>query len=245
MSDVKQGDGWWQASDGKWYPPTSMPEPPKPSADVTPPPFTGVAEPAQQRISAAEPIQPTPPLAGSWETATGATFTVRKVRKRPRGLLIAGVAVAAVIAGGLAFMALKPTPEPTEPGPDAIGLEFVLLDLDGNVSGTTGNCYGSGGYDDFGAGMDISIKNQDGKLIGSGSTLSYEDLLVEYPEYGKTVVGDSDLDDEAVIGCAVAALVPVSEEADFYEVSVGRRGTNSTSRKEMEKNDWRVQLSLG
>jgi hypothetical protein len=21
MSDVSQGPGWWQASDGKWYPP--------------------------------------------------------------------------------------------------------------------------------------------------------------------------------------------------------------------------------
>ena len=24
MSDVSQGDGWWQASDGKWYPPESL-----------------------------------------------------------------------------------------------------------------------------------------------------------------------------------------------------------------------------
>src|SRR5687768_14546126 len=25
MSDVSQGPGWWQASDGKWYPPTAKP----------------------------------------------------------------------------------------------------------------------------------------------------------------------------------------------------------------------------
>ncbi len=25
MSDVPQGPGWWQASDGKWYPPTAQP----------------------------------------------------------------------------------------------------------------------------------------------------------------------------------------------------------------------------
>ncbi|MGI9611225.1 MAG: RDD family protein [Acidimicrobiia bacterium] len=25
MSDSSQGDGWWQASDGKWYPPESAP----------------------------------------------------------------------------------------------------------------------------------------------------------------------------------------------------------------------------
>ncbi len=32
MSDVAQGDGWWQASDGKWYPPESAPAPPGPPA---------------------------------------------------------------------------------------------------------------------------------------------------------------------------------------------------------------------
>src|SRR5438128_11676071 len=27
MSDVSQGPGWWQASDGKWYPPQATPGP--------------------------------------------------------------------------------------------------------------------------------------------------------------------------------------------------------------------------
>lgn len=27
MSDAPQGPGWWQASDGKWYPPESAPPP--------------------------------------------------------------------------------------------------------------------------------------------------------------------------------------------------------------------------
>lgn len=27
MSDVSQGPGWWQATDGKWYPPTATPQP--------------------------------------------------------------------------------------------------------------------------------------------------------------------------------------------------------------------------
>ena len=37
MSDTSQGEGWWQASDGKWYPPSAVPAPP------VPPPFHGVA----------------------------------------------------------------------------------------------------------------------------------------------------------------------------------------------------------
>lgn len=28
MSDVQQGPGWWQASDGRWYPPEQHPNPP-------------------------------------------------------------------------------------------------------------------------------------------------------------------------------------------------------------------------
>ena len=39
MSDTAQGPGWWQASDGKWYPPTSAPgAPAPPMAPVQPAP---------------------------------------------------------------------------------------------------------------------------------------------------------------------------------------------------------------
>lgn len=40
MSDVSQGPGWWQATDGKWYPPT--PQPQQPLA----PPGYGAPQPA-------------------------------------------------------------------------------------------------------------------------------------------------------------------------------------------------------
>lgn len=37
MSDVSQGPGWWQASDGRWYPPEQAPRPqPPPGAPVAP-----------------------------------------------------------------------------------------------------------------------------------------------------------------------------------------------------------------
>ena len=44
MSDTSQGPGWWQASDGKWYPPetttgtTTPPPPPAPPKPVVPAP---------------------------------------------------------------------------------------------------------------------------------------------------------------------------------------------------------------
>ena len=37
MSDTSQGEGWWLASDGKWYPPTSTPASETPPAPVAPP----------------------------------------------------------------------------------------------------------------------------------------------------------------------------------------------------------------
>jgi hypothetical protein len=41
MSDVSQGEGWWQASDGKWYAPEELPKdqtPPPPAAGSPQPP---------------------------------------------------------------------------------------------------------------------------------------------------------------------------------------------------------------
>jgi hypothetical protein len=35
MSDTSQGPGWWQASDGKWYPPESA-STPAPAAGGSP-----------------------------------------------------------------------------------------------------------------------------------------------------------------------------------------------------------------
>ncbi|HWJ98465.1 MAG TPA: DUF4190 domain-containing protein [Acidimicrobiales bacterium] len=39
MSDAPQGPGWWQASDGKWYPPTAQPGTPRPPAAPGPSPY--------------------------------------------------------------------------------------------------------------------------------------------------------------------------------------------------------------
>ena len=52
MSDSTQGPGWWQASDGKWYPPelhpsVQQPQPPAPEAPVPDEPVTQPAASAQ------------------------------------------------------------------------------------------------------------------------------------------------------------------------------------------------------
>lgn len=48
MSDVSQGPGWWQASDGKWYPPEQQPGgAPAPQQPTGPPPGAPGGQPAQ------------------------------------------------------------------------------------------------------------------------------------------------------------------------------------------------------
>jgi len=57
MSDVSGGDGWWQASDSKWYPPESHPDA---AAPVAPAPTVAPAEaaPQQTRSAAHAPAEP-------------------------------------------------------------------------------------------------------------------------------------------------------------------------------------------
>ena len=51
MSDVSQGDGWWEASDGKWYLPERHPDYTPPAQVVAP--VVPTAQPAQTRSDAA------------------------------------------------------------------------------------------------------------------------------------------------------------------------------------------------
>ncbi len=105
MSDTSQGPGWWQASDGKWYPPdlypADHPRPDEPASDSAPdaessggPPVTDAttvvsppehAAPAEPPAAEPMPVQPPdaapPPFAGSaappdWSAATEATTAI-------------------------------------------------------------------------------------------------------------------------------------------------------------------------
>lgn len=91
MSDRPQGDDWWLASDGKWYPPQSRsmaPPPPQEPAPVPAAPY-GAPMPAQQYG------QPVPPSGGRRFVSGGLTGTLF-------GFQLA-TGVLAVIAGTLYF----------------------------------------------------------------------------------------------------------------------------------------------
>ncbi|MEY2436265.1 MAG: hypothetical protein QOF97_1101 [Acidimicrobiaceae bacterium] len=62
MSDATQGPGWWQASDGKWYPPEQHPEFTSPTQPVeSVPPGPPVAPVAPTQAMAPVPAPPGPP----------------------------------------------------------------------------------------------------------------------------------------------------------------------------------------
>jgi hypothetical protein len=48
MSDVSMGEGWWRASDAKWYPPETHPDYVEP---VVPPPDIATGPPPQQAVA--------------------------------------------------------------------------------------------------------------------------------------------------------------------------------------------------
>ena len=78
MSDVSQGEGWWIASDGKWYPPEATPQYPTPSEEFD---QTPAVDSEQAMISPVGDARPKTP------------------RLSRRGALIAGLVTLIVIAG--------------------------------------------------------------------------------------------------------------------------------------------------
>lgn len=69
MSDTSQGEGWWLASDGKWYPPESRPAWPPPQASPWAPP--GTSPPTGEAAPSAEPGSGTTNPPGSWQQPAG------------------------------------------------------------------------------------------------------------------------------------------------------------------------------
>lgn len=104
MSDTPQGDGWWQASDGKWYPPQQAP-----GAAQQPAPQQ--APPTQQ--AAQQPGQPgavPPPYAGaaaSDPNQPGGADQTGEESKGGKGRIIAIVVILLLLIGGgvAAFLA--------------------------------------------------------------------------------------------------------------------------------------------
>ena len=127
---------------------------------------------------------------------------------------------------------------------------MVLADED-NVFGSWDECIGRGGYDDFGPGMNVTVRDGSGNIVGSGGSewFSEDDLPPrdadgdDRTELQKAAAA-AKLSGEAGRACSVKFDVPI-ESADFYEIEVGKRGALSYSASELEENGYWVALTLG
>lgn len=101
--------------------------------------------------------------------------------------------------------------------------------VDSNLGGTDSNCYGTGGYSDIQAGMPVTIRDGQGKILATGSTGSGSHPNDE--TYGS-------------VQCVFNFQLENIPKADFYSIEVGHRGQLNYSFTEMEKRGWQVSLSL-
>jgi len=128
-----------------------------------------------------------------------------------------------------------------------------LSDFDGDAPfvGPWDGCSGTGGYGDFGPGMNVTVRDGSGNIVGSGSTESFdsddlpaedadEDNLTDFEE----AAAQAESFGEAGLACSVKFDVPI-KSAEFYEVEIGKRGELSYSDSELKDRDYWISLSLG
>jgi len=109
--------------------------------------------------------------------------------------------------------------------------EFILLDSD--IGGSISNCYGTGGYSDIRANMAVTVKDGTGNILATETT-----GIGRAPDtftYKSKVL---------FVTCQFDFSINVPK-ADFYSISIGRRGELNYSLEEMKANGWKVSLSLG
>lgn len=104
-------------------------------------------------------------------------------------------------------------------------VRFGLDDL-----GATCATGGTGGYDDIGPGLPITVRDEAGEVIGSGA-------LTDEGEDRTTPNG-------AQAGCFWTVPIEVPDDREFYVVEGGRRGEVSFPRADLEANDWTAELGL-
>lgn len=129
---------------------------------------------------------------------------------------LAAVAVIVVVGVGVAYMS------------GAVGGHDVKGTFELASSGSTssaGGCKGDGGYSDIHEEVEVTVKDETGKLLatsnlGPGTATGY-------------------------INCHFEFSIKVPDAVKFCTFEVGRRGDLSFSHDEMVANGWTVGFSLG
>lgn len=107
---------------------------------------------------------------------------------------------------------------------------FVLA-ADKPIIREAGDCQGTGGYDDIGAGVQVTVRDEGDKIIGTGR-------LAAVPPTSNTPA-------EVHRTCRYSFTVAGLPDTTFYSVEVSRRGAVTYSRAELEGRGWKAELTLG
>jgi len=103
-----------------------------------------------------------------------------------------------------------------------------LVLVDREIADAGDRCYGTGGYDDVAANMRVTVRDGRGNILATGATGN----------------GSRPVDPAlAPLQCVFEFRVDVPL-ADFYSITVGRRGEISYSRDELRSRRWQVSLTL-
>jgi len=88
-----------------------------------------------------------------------------------------------------------------------------------------GACTGHGGYDDIYAGTAVTVKDENSKILATGS------------------LGGGTAPDR--FSCSFPFKISNLPEAKFYQVEISHRGAVTYSREDLDRRGWAIQLSLG
>lgn len=156
--------------------------------------------------------------------------------KPTRKVPIRTLALGAVVLGGLAlvaFVATRGVPGATHTLTGYLNLAQQQGTGISNYtipSGSDTNCEGLGGYSDIRAGAQLVVKDEAGKVIGSGSL-----------DQGHL---DLDLFGAGAI-CGFPFTVTGLPKVEQYQLGMGNRGSITYSFADLETAKWEVKLTLG
>ncbi|HET8930786.1 MAG TPA: hypothetical protein VFN21_09035 [Acidimicrobiales bacterium] len=106
----------------------------------------------------------------------------------------------------------------------------VALVAPGDISGENASCKGTNEFAEFGPGMEVTVTDGDGAVIGEGTTTNQS--------------SDDASDEAAGVRCVVDFQVDVDDAAQ-YQIDVGEMATQSFDRSDLEADDWHIVLNLG
>lgn len=104
----------------------------------------------------------------------------------------------------------------------------ITLTSSSGVSHSGTKCNGTGGYDDLTGGAPVTVKNENGSVIATGS-LDEGVSDTTYP----------------TVSCHFSFTIPNLPDAKFYSIEVTHRGALTYSQDQLKSKDWKVDLSIG